>query len=484
MKKDKESGFESLLQKINLDECREFIRQYADKNADFKSEVEIYFSDKDGSIDVGKKYSRLIQKLINRYTDHGYISYRESFGFSEEVNRLLDTGYQLSGRKNFRDAFLIAKPALKELMAVITYADDSDGSIGDSIDYIVQLIATISQSAEASPEIKSHVFDFLQEELKDSLYYDYGDFGYDLFDIYQGLAVDLGKAPEFLAFVDSMIRKLQGEYENYRREYFLKWKIEFLKSVHRPDEAEKLMAQNMDIVELRQKEVDKAIENKDYIRAKALIKDGIQIAEEKKHSGTVSQWKKELLRIALLENDVTKVRDYARYFALDRGFNSGYYNQWKETYAEEEWKPIIEQYIQETTENLTKEHRKNKDGGWSSPHPPLLRSLAPVFIGEKYWDRLLALVKQENSLDATLQYHPHLIKCYPDELLDIYIPALEHLGERVNNRNQYGDMAAKMVKILKDIPNGKEKIQGVARNLIAKYPRRPAMREELNRVLK
>jgi hypothetical protein len=237
-------------------------------------------------------------------------------------------------------------------------------------------------------------------------------------------------------------------------------------------------------VELRQKEVDKAIENKDFIKAKELIKDGIQIAEEKKHSGTVSQWKKELLRIAVLENDVTKVRVYARYFALDRGFEAGYYNQWKKTYTEEEWKPIIEQYIQETTENIPQEHRKNKDGGWSTPHPPLLRSLAPVFIEEKYWDRLLALVKQENSLDATLQYHPHLIKCYPDELLDIYIPALEHLGERVNNRNQYGDMAAKMVKILKDIPNGKEKIQGVARNLIAKYPRRPAMREELNRILK
>lgn len=475
--------FEALLKKVKREEYQEFIRQYASKNTDFKTEFEVYFSAKDARIDVGQKYTTLIKKLIRRYSDRGFVDYRASFGLAQEVEQLVRTGYELADQKNFQDAFLLVQPALKEMMEVITACDDSSGSIGGSIHYIIRLIATVAEADQAAPALKEKVFAFLQSELSDKLYFDYGDFGYDLFTIYQTLAVSRGKSSEFLGFIDAQTIRLTGPYDSYRREFFLKQKIDFLKMTGKPEEVRQLIAQHLDIVEVRQGEVDKAIETEDFARAKNLIADGIKVAEDKEHPGTVAKWKKELLRIAELENDTETVRHYTRHFACDRGFDKTYYHQWKKTYPTAEWEDVIEDFITKRIKKVTQQHKATKRKGWGPSHPPLLYALAPVYIEEQYWDRLLALIQQENNLTNTLQYHSYLVKQYPAELLAIYLPAFERMGEQVNGRKEYADLARKMKKVMKDIPEGKEKIRAIVQQLKEKYPRRPAMLDELNKVL-
>ena len=73
---------------------------------------------------------------------------------------------------------------------------------------------------------------------------------------------------------------------------------------------------------------------------------------------------------------------------------------------------------------------------------------------------------------------------YPSELLEMYLPALKLAGDKASSRGEYSDLVSKMKKVLKDIPEGKEKIIAIAQNLKQKYPRRPAMIEELNKILK
>ena len=80
--------------------------------------------------------------------------------------------------------------------------------------------------------------------------------------------------------------------------------------------------------------------------------------------------------------------------------------------------------------------------------------------------------------------HLYLIKIYPVQLLTIYLPAFEHKGDVVGNRREYADLANKMEKVIRTIPEGKDEIIAVAKGLIRKYPRRPAMIEELNAVIR
>lgn len=480
--------FKNLLQTISLNEYQNFISQYAAKNKNFKTEFELYFADKDSRIDVGKNYLDLVEKMIRKHSHRGYIDYRRTAGFSKEVNTILKTGTAYLSKNNFMDAFALAKSVLKPLMQVMMDSDDSNGSIGDTVEEAIGIMENIATANAAAITIKEQLFGFLTKELASEIYFDYGDFGYHMFSIFKNLAVQLNTGDVFLGFIDARLPNLVGEYKGYRKDFFQTQKIEFLQLTGKANEVENLIHQNMDIVEVRQNEVNKAIDKKDFAMAKKLIAEGIALAESKAHPGTVSEWQKDLLRIAMLQNNIATIRHYTKHFAFERGLSPDYYNQLKKTYPAPEWKIFIEKLIAETIQEITHKWDRNKNKLWGHPaHPPLLQSLAPIYIQEKYWDRLLALVQQENNLHTTLSYHNYLVKIYPAELLKIYLPTLESYGVKAEGRGAYKDLVSKMKLIIKDIPAGKEKVIELAQKLRLQFsvkPRRPAMMEELDKILK
>ncbi|QHT70786.1 hypothetical protein GXP67_31130 [Rhodocytophaga rosea] len=485
-RKEKKSGkniFENLLQSITAKEYQDFIRTYAQKHKDFKTEFELYFASKDERIDVAKKYVDLISKMIRKHSNRGFIDYRASFTLAREVDKLLGSGSEFISKNNFKDAFTVSRVVLKAMMEAITQSDDSAGNLGGTIFSAVELMGSVAEAEKAAIELKEQMFDFLKEELNNKIYFDYGDFGYQMLDIFQSLAIGLNKSNKFLQFIDAQILQLTGRYDDYRRDTLRTLKIEFLEATGKSGEAQKMVQQNLDIVEVRQGEVNKAIEKKDYIAAKKLIGEGITIAQGKDHPGTVAAWERELLRIAYLEKDTDTIRHYTRHFAFDRGFTLEYYKQWKATYNQQEWKQVIEKYISDTIKWVTDKWANDKNKFWHPLHPPLLQILAPIYIQEGYWERLLALVQKENGLETVLQFHTYLAPHYPDELLQMYLPAFEKYGQKADGRSAYADLARKMIRVMKDIPKGKDKIKAIAQNLKEQFPRRPAMLEELNKVL-
>ncbi len=484
----KKGVFESMLNLITQNEYQTFIRDYAAKNKNFKTEFELFFAEKDSRVDVADKYSELVNRLIKKYTTRGYIDYKASFGLSREIEKILATGQGYIAKNNFRDAFALAKSILKPMMEAIIDSDDSNGNIGDCINSSLELFENISLSKVAAFNIKEEVFEFVHKELEDENYFEYGDYGYNLFSIFQELAVLLNKAPIFLYYTNARIEGRKGNDDNYRKEYFKKRIIAFFQQTGNTTEVEKLVQQNMDIFDVRMSVIDKAMQKKDYKTAKKIIREGIKIAEAKSHPGTVSKWENELLRIAYFENDIPTIRNFTKRFAFERGVSKEYYQQWKNTFTPTEWKFTIEQYISESIQNVTVNWNKSKYKSWNaSPHPPLLQSVGAIYILEKYLDRLLPLVQQANNLNTTLDYHQFLLKDYASELLSIYLPTLEEYGIKANSRNDYEYLVKLMKKIIYDIPNGKQDVLAVAKRLRDRFsikPRRPAMIEVLEALLK
>ncbi len=479
----KKDIFQNLLQAITLQEFQDFVRHYAAANKDFKTDFELHFAEKDDRIDLGQKYKDLFQKIIRKYTNRGFIDYRGAFGLTKEVDKQLRHAQELMAKYNFRDAFAIATAALKAMMQAVQSCDDSAGKIGATLYSIGELFREIAQAERAAFELKEQVHTFLEKELQDRVYFSFGDIGYELFDIYHELAVQLNRHDSFLVFMDAQIFRLTGPYDDFQKEFFLRQKIDFLKATGKAEDADQLIQQHLDIVEIRKGEVEKAIQKKDHELAKKLIADGIELAESQHHPGTVALWQKELLHLAVLEHDTDTIRLYTRHFALDGWFKAEYYKQWKAAYPPAEWKAVIEKYIKETIDKITKDWKSSKHQYWRPAHPPLLQKLAPIYIQEQYWDRLLELVQKENNLETTLSYHEYLAPRYPAELLDIYLAAFEEYGQSADGRSAYASLAKKMKKVMQDIPAGKEQIQNIARHLIAQFPRRPAMIEELKKVL-
>ncbi len=474
-KVNKKGRFEDVLSKINTGEFKTFISYYAAKNKDFKTAFEIYFADKDESIDIGEKYSSLIKKLIKQYSSRGFLDYRSSSGLAREIDKFIGDAQHLFNKNNYADAFAVACVLLKEMMEVITYCDDSSGAIGDTLCNIIELIGEIAGSAVA--DMKETIFNILQNELKNDIYFGYGDFGYELFYTYKLLAIELGKHKEFLVFTDAKLTRLTGKYDDYSRRFFNTEKIDFLEKTGNSDEAALLIIRNLDIASVRQGEVDKLMAKKDFANAKLMIAGGMEIAEKNKEFGTVAKWEKELLHIAELENDLELVRRYNKKFALEHSFDRQHYSKWKKTYTRAEWNDVIEQEINVIIEKINREYGNKK---WGSVNTQLIYALAPVYIEEQYLDRLLDLVKKEEKLDTIMLYSNYLLEQYPEELLQMYLPALEQDGDDSSNRDHYAALVAKMKQIIKDIPSGREQVLTVAKKLKLKYPRRPAMIDELN----
>jgi hypothetical protein len=354
-------------------------------------------------------------------------------------------------------------------------SDDSDGAIGEGVFDAVELINTIATDKDAATDIKEDVFKFIATELHDERYFD-GDTGYDLFGTFETLAGQLGKNAGLLDFIDLKLRKLE---DTYTRDFFLDKKISFLENEGKAEEIEILISENLHIKEIRQKQVNKAIDNKDFAAAKALIADGIKIAQSRNHKGIIRDWEKELLRIAEIENDLVTIRLFCKRFAFDYMFNKQYYNQWKNTFNADEWGNIIEEEIKTKIQEATDYHKKNK---WGSLNSELLSKLTPFYIEEQYWPRLLSLVKNETGIDRLLQYHCYLSPYYPAELIEIYLPALEAYADHINDRSGYAALVNKIEMIQTDIPIGKDQIIALVKKLRIKHARRPAMIDELSKL--
>ncbi|MCB9050893.1 MAG: SWIM zinc finger family protein [Lewinellaceae bacterium] len=475
-------SFEDILLQLDIEELREFIRYQKAQGREFGEQFMLFFSDKDPGMDVEKKYREMVRQLARRHSDRGFMDYRGTFAFSKAMMPVLQAAGHAIARNNFREAMAIAQAVCLEVMTVQQACDDSAGNIGGIIQDGIQVFRNIANSKAVAPETLGQIYAWLEKQLPDATWFDYGDFGYEMLAVAESLAPHVD--PErFLHLLDKLLesRAATGSYREYTREALKKYKIRFLQAIGREEEARQLIAANMDIVEVRLGMVEEAIAQQDFLRAKQLIAGGIEIAESKQHPGTVRKWEEVLLRVAQLEGDLATFRFFAKRFAFDRGMNTEFYQKWKDSFPPEEWPEVIEQHIQSV---LAEETAKPRKFEWDSLEHALFGRLAPIYIAEQQWERLLHLIPPDPDEHILSQVHPYLARNYPKEMLPLYRNVLKTMADKAGNRGEYQRVAALMKKIKQDIEGSHAAIDELAASLIQQYPRRPAMREELGRVLK
>lgn len=481
----KRRNLKKLVRDISLEEYRQFVLDYAARNKTFKADFELYFAGRQGSVDADQQYADLAKQLIRKYARQGFIDYRANTKLAKELAKLVATGKALLAKGNVRDAYSLATGLLPSFMDVITQSDDSNGYLQDAVHGLIGMLDEISVSPETSIQLKQELFAFTHHELQRPVYHEWGNFNASFFPIFVRLALLLGEHAAFLKHIDEQLALDKGSYTGYRRQFLLTAKADFLQETGHTAEAKELVDEHLDIPEIRQRKVDRAIGIGDFAAAKALINEGIQQSEKAGLPGVTVRWEEQFFRIARLENDVETLRQIGRKLAFGRngnGIHSEYYNGWKTTYTPEEWTTVIEDHIAAVSKKST-DQWETMPAHWRTTTPPLLTAIGAIFIEEGYWDRFLAAVQKENRLEVTQQYLGELALRYPDELIDLYIPQLEHYAELANNRGQYAELARMMKYITTEIPQGKNRILDLARRLLRQYPFRPAMQGELNKLL-
>lgn len=471
--------FEKLLQTITHQEHQDFIYHYIKINKKFKDEFELFFAEKNPSFNVEKKYTDLIKKSIKSNAYRGFIDYHASNKLGKELQNFVEISDQFFTKKNYRDAFVLSKVIIKEVSPVFEYCDDSNGYVADCIHQALDVLSELIK-ASVSIEFKEQIALFLKEELQSSIYFRNGDFGYNLTNLYAKTSIAIHKTSEFIEFIDDKIEKCKNY--DYNRKLFIQQKIQFLKEIGNENEVQQLIQQNLEIPEIRAIEIDKLITKKEYEEAKRLLAEGITIAEKKHHSGTVFQWEKELLKIAILENDIVLIRYFSKKFAFGNTINEFYYNQWKNTFSKEEWGEIISEHINMIISKVNEATKKFVLYDGDRLYNSLLYYLAPIYVQENYQNQLLELLQKQKSLSNVLSYYTYLKGKFPNEIVEILVTLFASEGDQSGGRSHYKNLAKKMQLVIKDFPESKDKILEIAQKLIVKYPRRPAMIEELQKI--
>ncbi|MCB0544122.1 MAG: SWIM zinc finger family protein [Saprospiraceae bacterium] len=476
-KKTGKTHFEEVLLKVDADEMRDFIRKMKAEDERFGDRFLLYFADKAPGLDVTGKYRSMIRQIIRRYSNRGFIDYSSTFGLSREMYKVLRDAEDALAGKNYRQAAEVAEVVAEELASVFEGCDDSAGNISEILIRAIAVLRELSQLDTLAPPLRTQMLDFIDAVLQNRHWFDYGDFGYELLSVAESLAVHA--YPErFLSLLDKLAKTHTGKYTGFRQEFFLTSKIRFLATVGREAESAQLIAGHMDMDDVRAIAVQRAIDERQFGEAKKLLQEGIELARQRSHPGIVHRWELVLLDIARQEHDLEAERHFAKKFAFDRGVNVEHYQAWKNTYSEQEWPGVIEAYIQATIEGVRKRPRQF---AWEDPEQSLFFHLSPVFIQEAQWERLLQFMPADPSLDLLHNIHPYLAHRYPKEMLALYLPALLKQAEQASNRKEYYNLAKNMKKVMQDIDGSHEPVRRMANELIQKYPRRPAMIEELTK---
>lgn len=467
-----------LLEKINEGELREFITHYSKANKNFKADFEFYFSSKDDNYDVAQMVESQIKSIIKKYSKWNYIDYSSSNALARELSKFLQSGEQYLKNNNLLDASKFTMTFIKEVTPALEYTDDSSGSVADVIISSIDLLLEIISKAPFS--LKERITDLLKVEVQKSMYYEFGECGHTLINIYSTLCSELNRSSDFIDFAEKRIYATRVNGDVYEHEFFVVELILFLFEENNQEYAMQLIYEYLHLPAVRQILVEELISMQEFDSAITLIEDGISLANEHHSFGLVKQWERNLLRIAEIQGDNKTLRKNYEKLAFDPTFSSADYQKWKNTYSAEEWPSIIENKIKSIRNKIQKAKKANK---WQSEDYLLLISLGPIFVQEKMYKELIELIKKQTELNIILQYHSYLKDLYPEDLMKLYLPLLEQLAEFASDRSAYKNLLRVVNLIYNDIPSGRNALNNQCIEWKVIYQRRPAMQDEINKFI-
>jgi hypothetical protein len=274
-----------------------------------------------------------------------------------------------------------------------------------------------------------------------------------------------GEAEKILAAVESCFENgVPHERHKWREGTIYKLKHKALLKTGMTGEAEKFFNDNLHLPDFRRIAIEEAFRNGNYDRILELADSGIE--SDKKMAGFVHEWKKWKLKVYLARNDMDKTRELSLEFLLSGGVDN--YEIYKGTFQTDEWPAEYKNLTDRLHDALERSH-------------VAFGLLGFIFEKEKELEKLLELVKL--SPTSISEYEKALLPAYPGEVIGMVAENLRKQAEDSGARNEYWRLCNYGLKHLFEV-NGRDKAFELIEEFRRKYPRRPAMLEEIDKFLR
>jgi hypothetical protein len=194
-----------------------------------------------------------------------------------------------------------------------------------------------------------------------------------------------------------------------------------------------------------------------------LIAEGIQVALNEQHPGTVTNWKEDLLNIYELQKDPAKILATAEELFYDSHNHRKYYDQLKKYTPESEWPVTLERLLSKMNSGFF---------GFNSLK-------AEILIEHKMWERLFAIC-QKAGAEKLEEYEKYLTPYYAKEIFDSFYKYVETQA-LITDQNAYMNVA-RVLKKMKQYEGGEKIAMQLLHQYRELYKRRKNMMKALDGV--
>jgi len=224
------------------------------------------------------------------------------------------------------------------------------------------------------------------------------------------------------------------------------------------EQAKAYMYEQIHFPEIREIAIRAALEQGDAEEAIRLAEAGE--VQDQGQPGLAYRWKKYRYEAYQRTGQFERQRKLGMELIVSGEY--AYYQSVKDTFSDEgEWSL----YLQEMLDRFERSPRGEQ-------------TYSRILVEEKMFVRLLEHVRKVPYRIES--FYEHLLPHYPEEVKALFVNYIESRADESSDRRDYADVC-RIIRMLQKI-GGKQEAFNVTQKLLAKFPRRPAFREELGKI--
>ena len=402
----------------------------------------------------------LVEQIRDAYLDAEksgkWVGYQAQRRLSTRIDGVLDAAYKSVKNGDFGPAIVTGFEILKCNIKLINHNDDSCGYLGGIMNETMRLLHDIAEQ-DLNDESREFFMGCCRKR-----HYDKSFTGWGLHIDFYELLVALAHTPAECRQLIKEIEKDKRLSDGYEAQYQLKFFHKLIEKSEGREASLKFLMQNLHVEDFRKQAIDNAISAKDFAQAYQLGEGGIR-RDEKLRSGYVSTWNACLLKTAQAEGNAERIVTYARRLYFDHSNIEGdFYAILKDNVPQEQWSEFALQLAEDALQ-----HGKGE-------------LYAEICARESWHQRLMDYVTQILDIRMLRKYEDMLLVSHREEVIDCYIRYIWYVMEGYRCRGTYRE-ACRYLRHIHRLGAG-QMVVTVADELRAKYPRCPALLDELEQL--
>lgn len=393
-------------------------------------------------------------------TRKGYIDYSGCVFVTDEFIAILeDAGNAAEHHGEYTFAYSVAALILVNLAKLADTADDSGGGITMAKWYMGNVLERVANGVEYGSADAEYIFLQSIKDSKNKAFDGWDEYAYELLLPVARLATAKTVSRLYDA-LDEMSAKLsKAAYSSWYLECDCLVRLAAIMPVDGECAADRFINDNLQYDGIRQIAIIRAMNKADYTYAEKLCRDRIHSERNKGYYWTRA-WYDRLFDVYVHKGDKDRQAELAEKLLMDE-CETKYYDILKDLLIEKNlWAATYPSLLERISQKL--------------PYPSYLSILAK----EGELQKMLPVVQANPA--TVFNYGEMLSKEYPQEIYVLWQDEIFRFAADANKRGHYKEICRRIKKLC-DL-GGHSEAENMIAALKLKYPRRPAMLEELNGV--